>query len=375
MVAASCGSSGNTGGAGSEAGSGPPQPVSAATLNTALAQGVQQAGAPGAQGALYACGHLAWSGVDGVTDRATGNLVTPDTRYVLQSVTKMFTATMIMLLVQAGKLSLDTPLAQFYPQVPDASTITVKMLLDHRSGLPEYLDDPVIQTDFNDPEHVWSRDQVIASLHTAAFAPGIKYSYTNSNYVVLGGLLEMVSGASVESDFQTDIALPLALADTSFVSPPSDSDVFAHPYSYDDGSTATDQWVPGYGISSGTVGPVWTDGGLISTATDIAHFGDALFDGRLVAPATLAQMTTIDGDGEGLGPESSTYDGRTWLGHSGDYGGFESELWHDASRDITLTVTTNMDEPSSAGMTTSATIWDAVASAIDGAEPAYEPCP
>jgi len=314
--------------------------------------------------------------VAGTRIRNSDDPVTPNTRYVLESVTKMFTATMIMLEIEQGKLSLDSPLSDYFPQLPNATGITVKMLIDHRSGLPDYFDDPAIQNDLNDPRHVYTLAQVIdALLQKPQFAPNTQYAYTNSNFVVLGGILQDVSGQSVQQDLQKMITDPLGLSHTSFVAPSNDSSLFAHPYSYDDANAATDQWVPGFGLTTDTVGPVWTDGGLISTADDIAHFGDALFNGRLTSASTLEQMKDIDSDGEGLGPESSTYDGRTWLGHSGDYGGFESELWFDPTRDLTLTVTTDMDEPNSADNTTAGQIWNTVANVIDQQEPGRYACP
>ncbi|MHB8466891.1 MAG: serine hydrolase domain-containing protein, partial [Acidimicrobiales bacterium] len=204
--------------------------------------------------------------------------------------------------------------------------------------------------------------------------PDGEYRYTNSNYVLLGGVLEKVTGESVETNFQRQLGSPGGLTSSSFVSPAADSATFAHPYSFEGGQNAVDQWVPGQGISSDTIGPVWTDGGLVSTADDIARFGDALFGGRIVAPSILDQMVHVDSDGEGLGPESSDFGGRTWLGHSGTYGGFESELWSDATRGMTLAVTANMDEPKSGDNSTSSVIWDAIAAALDRAQPEGHSC-
>jgi D-alanyl-D-alanine carboxypeptidase len=353
---------------------GPPPPTPlAASLDASLASGLRDAGAPGAQGALFACGRLVWSDTVGVAVPPRGPAVTPETRYVVQSVTKLFTATMLMALVQQGKVALDTPLARFYPELPNAGRITMQMLIDHRSGLPEYVNEATIQAAFDDPAHQWSRDEVLASLSAPAFPPGSEYRYTNSNYVVLGGIIEKVTGGSIEDAFEQLVAKPAGLQQSSFTMPPTNSPLFAHPYAFGDDGKVTDRWTPGQGIPSGTIGPVWTDGGLVSTATDLARFGDALFAGRVVPPATVAQMKVIDADGEGLGPQSFDFGGTTWLGHSGSYGGFEAELWTDPARQLTLAVTTNMDEAGSDG-TTSSAIWSAVATTAEHAQPAVPGC-
>ncbi len=345
-----------------------PAGLSTSPLQSALATGLRQTRAPGAQAAIYRCGRLVWSGVAGITDKQSRRPVAPTTRFVIASATKTVTGTMIMQLVQQGKLTLDTPLARFYPQLPNAGSITVEMLLRHRSGLPDYEDAPSLQAALNDPRHRWTRDEIIRALSAKRplFAPGSHYRYTNSNFVVLGGILEQVGGRSIEQAFQSGIAAPLGLTHSSFATP-HDSPLFAHPYSVY--PPPTDQWVPGYGIGSDTLGPVWTDGGLATTALDLARFGDGLFGGRLVTAATLAQMTRIDGSQEGLGVEASDFDGLTWLGHSGSYGGFESEVWYDGTRGVTIALTTNMDEADSAADTTSDRIWVDVAGAYDNAAP------
>jgi CubicO group peptidase (beta-lactamase class C family) len=110
---------------------------------------------------------------------------------------------------------------------------------------------------------------------------------------------------------------------------------------------------------------VWTDGGLASTASDLARFGNALFTGRLVDPASLASMLVMGPNDYGRGIYDQTHDGHRWLGHNGAYGGFESEDWTDPSRMVTVTVTTNVMEPDNANYAASDLIWQAVAQAFD----------
>jgi D-alanyl-D-alanine carboxypeptidase len=343
-----------------------------AALDQALAAGLKWTGVPGAQAAIYRCGRLVWSGAAGVVDLRSQRPVTADTRFVIASTTKFVTATMIMQLVERGRLSLSTPLARFYPRLPNARAITLRMLLTHTSGLPEYLDDPAIaRTIANDPAHRWTRDEVLRSIRRAAFRPSSRFSYSNTNFVVLGGILERVGHLPVERAFRTGIGTPLRLVRSSFSYQPALSRLFAHPYQVGDDGKPVDEYVPGVGISADYWGPVWTDGGLATTAEELARIGDAVFEARLVRPATLRAMTTINRFESGLGLFPGPFDGDRWFGHEGSYGGFESELWHDPARGATIAVTTDMDERAGA-TATSERIWDGIAHAYDrGTRPGH----
>jgi D-alanyl-D-alanine carboxypeptidase len=336
-----------------------------AGLDAALRSARTKVGAPGAEAAVVACGRVVWSGFTGVTDLRSRRPVSGRTLFVLASSTKTVTATMIMQLVQAGRLSLDTPLSAFYPQLPNATRITVRMLLNMTSGLPEYLDNPRINNIIdNDPRHHWTRDEVLTGLGRAQFAPGTRYRYTNTNYIALGGILERITGTSIEANFQSRIARRAGMMSSTFVPTPAGTGRMAQPYQAYNGGL-TDWWIPGYGLSNDYWGPVWTDGGLASTATDLARFGNALLGNRLVNPATVTQMRNVGPNDYGLGIYGQSFDGHNWLGHDGDYAGFESEDWTDRARQVSISVTTNLTERDSAPDTASDGIWRAVVRAYD----------
>ncbi|MBA3717443.1 MAG: beta-lactamase family protein, partial [Actinobacteria bacterium] len=176
--------------------------------------------------------------------------------------------------------------------------------------------------------------------------------YSNTNYLALGGILVKAGGKPVERALQAGIAKPLGLTSTTFTYSKSRREYYAHPY---DGR---DLFVPGLGIPSDYVGPTWTDGGISTTAEELGRFGDALFGGRLVSAASLKAMTTMNRFAVGYGLFPDDFDGHHWVGNSGSYGGFESELWHDRSRGVTIAITVNRDS-------TSDTVWSAVARAYD----------
>jgi D-alanyl-D-alanine carboxypeptidase len=345
----------------------------AAALAAALKSASKGVDAPGAQGAVVVCGQPYWTGSTGVTVVGTHDLVSNATRFVLASTTKTITAAMVMTLVQSGRLSLATPLSRFYPQLPDASRITVRMLLNMTSGLPEYFDNATISNIIdNDPAHVWTRNEITSALATMKlqFAPGTQYSYTDSNFVVLGGIIEQLTGMTIENYFTKTISTPAGMTQSTFTYYPKDSDEFAHPYDQNSNGSLSDQWTPGLGISSDYWGPVWTDGGIASTAGDLARFGNALFRERLVDAASLATMTMMGKYDYGLGIFDQYYDGHRWLGHNGAYGGFESEDWTDPARTVTIAVTTNVMEPDNANYAASDVIWEALVKAYDKTAPA-----
>jgi D-alanyl-D-alanine carboxypeptidase len=328
-------------------------------LQAALNHARARVHAPEATAAVVRDGQVVWEGGSGTRRRGTLLRVTAGTPSILASATKTVTATMVMQLVQEGRLSLDEPLSGFYPELPNAGTITLRMLLNHTSGLANYEDDSRVGNLIDDaPDHAWTRDEVLAGIHAPQFAPGARYLYTNTNYVVLAGIIEKATGESIEQRFQERIAGPAGMTASTFTYQPRRSRAFAHPYYMDNDGTIYDNWVPGLGISSDYWGPVWGDGGLASTAPDLARFGDALFAGKLVSQQTLNTMLSFSGpDGYGLGIYEKDADGTTWIGHDGDYGGYESENWHDPASNVTITVTTDLEERSSASDSNSDRIW------------------
>jgi D-alanyl-D-alanine carboxypeptidase len=275
---------------------------------------------------------------------------------------------MVMLEIQHGHLSLNTRLSQFYPWLPNAGQISVRMLLNMTSGLPDYLNNPRIEwTMHHSPRHHWTVDQVLTGLGTGLgtprFLPGRGFQYSDTNYIVLGGILERITHSSIERDFQQLIARPLGITSATFVPTPAAEALIAHPYlRYRDGSLAS-QWIPGFGVSSAVWGPVFTDGGLAASSLDVARFANALLGGRLLNPTAVRQMTTIGPGDYGFGVRGRTFDRHLWVGHRGYFDGFETEDWSDPSRQVTIAVSTNLQILGSGP--TSTRIWLAVARAYD----------
>ena len=140
----------------------------------------------------------------GLADREWNIPNTPDAKFRIGSITKQFTATGILQLIEAGKLSLDDKLSKFYPDFPKGDSVTIHMLLNHTSGIASYTD----QKNFMDVATLpWSKDSIIAYFKKVPynFSPGTKWAYNNSGYFLLGCIIEKVSGQSYNDYLQQHI--------------------------------------------------------------------------------------------------------------------------------------------------------------------------
>jgi D-alanyl-D-alanine carboxypeptidase len=320
--------------------------------------------APGVSAAVVVRGRVVWQAVVGKADVARGKPVTPATLFITASTAKSITAALILRLVEEGRLGLDDTVAALYPKLPGADRITARILLLHRSGLPDYTNDPAFNQLIRvQPYHGWTRDEVIALVHSLRFAPGSQYEYSNTGFVVAGGVIEHAVGASIESTFQRVLGRPLALHESTFAYHPVRSREFAHPYTLNARGRLKDAFPPRGIVPTYDWGEVWTDGGLATTAPELARMTNAIYAGNVLSPASLAQMLRFNSNGVGLGTDTEHAAGATWVGHNGSFAGYESDEWTDRRRGLTIAVMTNVAEPASASYSISGTLWRALARA------------
>ncbi len=346
-------------------------------LDAALRRSAARIHSPAATAAVVACGRVVWDGATGVLELGSNRPANNNSLFILNSAAKTFVATMIMQEIQAGQLSLDTRLSNFYPWLPDAHAITVEMLLNMTSGLPDYLDNPRIQwTISHEPRHIWTVEQVLTGLGTGLgaprFPPGHRYQYSDTNYIVLGAILQRITHRSVESDFQRLIAGPLGLTSATWVPTPAAEAQLAYPYQWHRDGSLTSQWIPGFGVSSAVWGPVFTDGGLASSSLDFAEFGNALLGGRLLTATAVKQMTHLGPGNYGFGIRGRSFDDHFWFGHAGYWAGYQAQAWTDRPRQLTIATATNVEQLGS-GLT-SDQIWWAIARAYDRHNPGSSSC-
>jgi len=339
-----------------------PAPASTAlsALDNALAAELQQllevtvadGSAPGAVLAVSVPGYATWTGASGVADVATQAPMEPTTQIRIASSSKLFTAVVVLQLVEEGQLALDAPIATYLPDLlPAGDTITVRQLLNHTSGLYDYLEDrDLIAEAYRDPEHAWTPDELVAyaARFPLSFRPGARgaWNYSSTNYVILGMLVEQRTGNPLAVEFRRRILDPLGLAQTVFTPDEPIPGVLAHGYS-DNVDLSDAPMTVAFGTAS-----------IVSTAGDLQRFAEALFTGALLKPESLAEMEQfVDGRGQygmpelayGLGvmrnrlPVGPAPDGSarpaaasTVLGHIGGFGGFRSAVWYVPESGITI---------------------------------------
>jgi D-alanyl-D-alanine carboxypeptidase len=257
----------------------------------------------------------------------------PGARFRVGSVTKTFIATVALMQEQLGHLSLDDAVGRWLPRaVPGADRITLRMLLNHTSGLYNYTDDPGFLARYHrDPTLGWAPRQLvaIAVAHRPLFPPGRRWSYSNTNYIVAGMLIEKATGQNIHRMVRERIIDPLHLAGTTFPAHDRGIDGFyAHGYL---APSATD---PDYAdVTRAAPSLAWTAGAVISTVDDLRGFYRALLGGRLLRPRQLREMlTTVPVTPQfryGLGIFSvRTPCGLLW-GHDGDIPGYHTMAFSD----------------------------------------------
>ncbi|GLY19469.1 serine hydrolase [Kineosporia sp. NBRC 101677] len=299
-----------------------------------VARHVLDSGAPGYMTRIDNGRGVALS-ADGVADRETGRELRATDQFEIGSNTKTFMSALTLQLVDRGQVDLDAPIEQYLPGVvPNGRNITVRMLLNHTSGLFSYTaDEKFAEGLTSDPQRVWTEDELlkVAFAHEPDFAPGTAWNYSNTNYTLIGILLQEVTGKSLPDLVQQRIARPLGLKNTYFPQPRATDTGpgYAHGYavsfasgkpSYADTST----WpIGGWGGAAGAI---------ISDQRDLSRFFSGLLKGKLFSDQQLNEMKeTVElpaefpirgGYGLGLFHIDSAC-GPVW-GHGGDTNGHHS---------------------------------------------------
>ncbi|GAA2707825.1 MULTISPECIES: serine hydrolase domain-containing protein [Streptomyces] len=340
-------------------------PADAATpRTTALQQALDSTVAAGVPGAVIEVreGRKVWRGTSGVAELGSGRSVKVEAgdRFRAGSVTKSFVATVVLQLVEEGKVRLDDPVERHLPGlVPPGAhgeRVTVRQLLNHTSGLPDFLTDVLLQK----PDAIRTlrtadytpRELVALAVEKGwKFDPGAKgaWAYSNTNYVVLGLLVERLTGHSLGQELNRRIIHPLHLSGTSFPTTPQlPPGPHLNGYEWLDGPTATPTDLTEFSPAA-----IWSAGTLISTTHDLNTFFRALADGKLLPPRLMREMHTMQpmgpdraGRSYGLGLEGTiNYCGKdapVW-GHSGSVAGYNtfSFTTADGKRQVTLALNRN----------------------------------
>lgn len=331
------------------AGSAVAVPPAVAPDGTALQAALDGMTATGAIGAIAEVrqGDAVWRGSSG-RSRIDGRQPAPvDGRFRAGSVTKTFTATVVLQLVGEGRLRLSDTAERWLPGLvpaPGGDRITVRDLLQHASGLPEYTDGLLDGDAPRDRFRTWTPAELVRRAvkdgnrdRPLLFPPGTGHHYSNTDYIVLGMIVEKVTSRSYGTEIDQRIIRPLGLRDTRL---PGSSPFITGPHSHGYEPVET---------ADGTLVPVdWTTvnmsvagaaGEIISTIADLDRFFRTLLGGGLLRPADLREMTADpSGGGWGLGLEIATLPCGTIVGHGGDTPGYRTISFHtlDGTRQVTV---------------------------------------
>jgi D-alanyl-D-alanine carboxypeptidase len=227
----------------------------------------------------------------GLGDIARKTPMRPDNHFKIASLTKTYTATVVLQLVAEGKLSLGDTIQQRLPGlVPNGGKITIRQLLNHTSGLAEFETDPrylkpYLSGNFG---YYWSPRQLvkIGVSHKPLFTPGTRWSYSNTNYVVAQLIVERVTGKTLGAELKQRIFQPLELDQTSYPTRPGLPSPYAHGYRNFGKPPVVDVTGLSPSLAPGS-------GAIVSTVRDVADFYRALLAGRLLEPKELRAMKTI----------------------------------------------------------------------------------
>jgi D-alanyl-D-alanine carboxypeptidase len=324
-------------------------PPFAATLEPMLLSAMEERLVPGAIVYVSDPEQGAWT-----TALGTGNLASREPMQVTNSVrigslTKTFTTTVILQLVDQGLLHLDDPVSTYQPAVPNGDHITIRQMLNMTSGLATYDDDDNwVETYLANPYRVWSPEELVAVSFELPpdFPPGEGWHYSNTNTILLGMIVEQLTQQSLEDVFQRTIFDPLGMEQTGFSPITSSAIPDPHAQAYMFG-TDFNGVGPLLNVTDWNPSWAWAAGGLISTLHDLEIWVKALATGQLLSAATQQErLTFVDTGGIWLekpfGYGLGVIDYAGFVGHSGVIFGSTSWMAHQPETGASIIVLTNL---------------------------------
>lgn len=319
-----------------------PDAPTSARLDSAINEVLKSAGVPGAIVGVWGPKGK-YVRTFGVSNTATHAPMQTDFYHRIGSVTKTFTVTAVLQLVDEGKLGLDDPIAKYVDEVPNGNKITLRELARMQSGLFNYSMSLVFSRDLEaDPRRRYSTQQLLdyAFAQPPNFPPGQGYEYSNTNAVLLGQVVEKVSGQTLPVFVREHITEPLGMSHTSFPNTNTLPDPHAQGYT---------QLTPtGPMVDSTDWNPSWASwaGAMVSTLDDLRIWVPALATGKLLKPATQAQrLQTVamppvpDDIRYGLG----IFDAHGWIGHNGSIPGYQTLAIYAPAEQTTIVALLNTD--------------------------------
>lgn len=298
---------------------------------------------PGIQAAIMTSDGLLWSGASGMADIPNGVEMKPCSKSMVGSISKIFTAVLIMQLEEEALLDIKDPLSNYLPaslidEIPNANEVSIQNLLNHDSGIPDYLNAGFHIDAVNEANYILTQEEKMKLLHgtKSEFPVGERYSYSNSNYVLLGLVVESLRQMDLWTAVDTYIAKPIGLKNTLCGTEQQPLPIgTARPY-LAVGSNFIDIYQNS--VSDAATG----DGGIAASAQDLVIFLNALRDESLISKATYQKMQDLripindDEDYYGLGLEFFESDYGTAIGHGGSTSSYMAYAMYIEAQESTL---------------------------------------
>ena len=329
----------------------PVDPATATALQNKINTYISLHSIPGISVTIFLPGERVWSGAAGLSH--IYNLTTMDTSHLFEmaSVTKMYTAAMIFQLYEEGLLSLDDTVGQYLPPmnfIPPGTTI--RNMLKHRSGLYNYTNNSSIANEwFFHPDSIWPHLQMINTFVNSPplFPQGSSFAYSNTNFFLLGMIIEAITGNTFASELKTRIMIPHGLSELYF--PPEDSipatktpgwTSFTTSGVYDTDASAI--------LNDCSTSMAFAAGALVAKPADACKFTKLLWTGNIISDSSLTimkQCTNVNMgancNGYGYGAMRYSFNGKTYYGHAGDISGFTELTFYGTTDSVGLIISIN----------------------------------
>ncbi len=330
----------------------PVDPYTAGVLQEKLDSCVNAYNVPGISATLLLPGNRYWNGASGLSHIYSNAPMDTTLLFQEASVTKLFVATIVFQLIEEGSLTLDDEIGtHLSPIATIPSNTKIRYLLNQRSGIYNFIgqNPNAGNTWFSHPDSIWTPQLAIETYNDdPVFTQNTAFSYCNTNYILLGMLIEHITGNTFAEELRERILEPYGLNQTFF--PPTEE--------------INGPMTTGWTSFTSTTGPfttdasvmlndcfasmVFTSGALVSYPKDVAKFTRLLFSGQILSEATLTQMKSCtnvnfsDGcNGYGYGTMRYTFNNKSWFGHGGDISGYTQLTIHQQQDSITLALSIN----------------------------------
>jgi D-alanyl-D-alanine carboxypeptidase len=317
------------------------------TLTTIVQGGMAEQWVPGVIAGVWV-GDAGWTTAQGHADLRTAEPMMLDGHIRIASVSKTFVATVLLQLIAEGKATLEDMLEQYVPGVPNGDRITLRHLLGMTGGIFNYVNDAEFEPAYtNDPLIPFSDEQFLQIMqrNEPKFAPGAGVEYSDSNYYLLGMVIERLTGRTAAEEIDERVIQPLGLTGTSLPDSPAMPDPAPRGYAASSGSKELRD------LTESSARVPWTAGAMISTLEDLRAWSRALATGSLLSAEMQHERLRVSPLGLGMdrsfGYGLGIMEWNGWLGHAGAIFGYSTWMLHHPEKDATVIVMANRGETES----------------------------